>query len=312
MKILVLVESSKEGLRVPDLELLGYLEEKGSDVSAVAFGEKANLKDWPLNLKGGFYDEELTFYNPLAVAQILASFIKQESYSLIVSTASLKTKDFLPYLAASLASPYLNEVKSFSLTDEGTLTALKSLFSGKLVGQFEIQSFPAFLSIQALQLRGIWKKGGEGRSLPFSLPENPVQHLEFKKPEKPVKDLSEAQVIVSGGRGLAKPENFKLVEQLAEVLGGELGASRAVTDAGWQPYNRQIGQTGKTVAPKLYVACGISGAIQHLAGMQGSQVIVVINKDPEAPFFKKCSYGLVGDLFAIIPELIEALKQETS
>ena len=319
MRILVVIESTKKGLRTSDLNLLGFFEQKDFlELSALALGEKPEgwseepefLASLPLALKHVFFHEDLKFYNPKAYLAVLLSYLKDRDFDGILSSSSLKTKDYFPALVVSLKSPYLSDVQDIQFEGEDCIFT-KTLYSGKAKAQFKFskQSQPFVALFQANQLKGEFKKGGSFETFTCSLPDNPIKHMEFKTPEKKSQDLTEAEIIVSGGRGMQKPENFKILENLASTMGAVVGASRAVTDAGWQAYSQQVGQTGKTVSPKLYIACGISGAIQHLAGMQSSQVIVVINKDPSAPFFKKCSYGLVGDLFEIVPLLTKALKK---
>ena len=312
MKLLVIIHSEKSGLKVSDLNLLGFFEQKeGLEVSALALGEKPeSLSETPLALKHVFFHKSLGTYNPLGHSAVLKSYLEKNSFDFLVSTATLKTKDYFPYLTAHLKTQFLNEIQSLEIKNEKILVK-KTTYSGKAISEFECSSLkkPILCLFPANQLKGAYKKGQAFTNFECLLPENPIQHIGTKKPNKPIQDLSEAEIIVSGGRGMQKAENFKLLEELAETIGGVVGASRAVTDAGWQPYSRQVGQTGKTVSPKLYIACGISGAIQHLAGMQSSRVIVAINKDPSAPIFQKCSYGLVGDLFEIVPLLIKALKK---
>lgn len=312
MKILVLIESTAQGFRTSDLNLLGFFEQKESvEVLGLALGEKPeSLGEVPLALKSAFFHEDLKFYNPKAHLALLQAYLKDQKFDGLISSSSLKTKDYFPALAASLKSPYFSEVQDIQWSDTH-FRFKKTVYSGKALAEFELtkNSKPFVALFQANQLKGEFKKGGDFEILNVPLPENPIKHIEFKKPETKSQDLTEAEIIVSGGRGMQKPENFKILQELANTMGAVVGASRAVTDAGWQAYSQQVGQTGKTVSPKLYIACGISGAIQHLAGMQSSQVIVVINKDPSAPFFKKCTYGLVGDLFEIVPLLTKALKK---
>ena len=309
MKSLIFIDSSEEGFKKSDLDLLGFFEESGQDVVAVAMGVKPSSfspEKVPTHLKSVFFHEDLRHYYPLGFAQALKTVMEKEQPQWVFSTASLRTKDFFPWLAADLNYGFINEVTNIKW-EESKVLVTKPLYAGKALAEIEAEK--ACILVQANYMCGAFKTGGNPEEISFSLPQNPIIHQSFKIPEKKSKDLSEAEIIVSGGRGLQEPENFKMLEDLAGLLGGEVGASRAVTDAGWQPYSRQVGQTGKTVTPRLYMACGISGAIQHLAGMQNSQVIVAINKDSSAPIFKKCTYGLVGDLFELVPEMIKALQK---
>lgn len=338
MKALVVLNSSKSGLSLSDLKLLGFLEERGFDVCGLAIGEKPEESFHPpLHLKYTAFHPAFAYYNPEGLAFGVKPAIKEVSPHLVISSATLKTKDFFPYLAADLNAAFVNEVTAVSKERE-TWVLKKPLNAGKALGTFKVKS-PLVLALTSPnQLQGKWslldkedksvdqppnqgkrslldaslESSKEITEIPLSLPSTRLKHLSFKETVRQSRDLTEAEIIVSGGRGMGNGENFKILEELAEVLGAEVGASRAVTDAGWQPHSRQVGQTGKTVSPKLYIACGISGAIQHFAGMQSSRVIVAINKDNSAPIFKKCAYGLVGDLFVLVPKITKALKKVLS
>ena len=238
----------------------------------------------------------------------IATHVQQLSgATLVAGSASSITKDFFPRLAARLKAGMASDV--LAVVDAKQFK--RPMWAGNVVATVEMQSPIRLATIRATEFAGAEQKGGE---TPVTTVDAAVDASTFKarfvsrkevKSERP--DVTVADRVVSGGRGVKGPDGFKLVEQLADKLGAGVGASRAVCDAGWVGNELQIGQTGKVVAPKLYIAIGISGAIQHLAGMKGSKTIVAINKDAEAPIFQVADYGLVADLFAAVPEFIAAL-----
>ncbi len=218
-------------------------------------------------------------------------------------------KDLIPRVAAQFNSPCLTDVMELT-TDGAKLIAIKPVYSGKAVAKFEFESEMAFLTLRPNVFASSAEESTPAIEKLSLAPINiRAKVVETHAAEGSKKELTETPVIVSGGRGIKGPENWAVLQSLCDVLGAALGASRAVVDAGWIDHQHQVGQTGKTVSPQLYIACGISGAIQHLAGMSTSKVIVAINKDPEAPIFKIATYGLVGDCLEIIPKLTEEFRR---
>ena len=253
-------------------------------------------------------------YLPDVFAGVVAEAQASAGATHVFFSASAMGKDLAPRVAARLGAGLASDCTHLDV-EGGRLVATRPVFAGKAVQKVAFRSPVALASL---------------RPKVFALTEHrpgtdaPVEALAFdaaglsaakvtttgtSAATSGPADLTEADIIVSGGRGLKGPENFHLVESLAEALGATVGASRAVVDAGWRPHGEQVGQTGKTVSPKLYVAIGISGAIQHLAGMSSSRTIVAINKDADAPIFKVANYGIVGDAFEIVPAFVEAVKK---
>ena len=250
-------------------------------------------------------------YNAEALAALVAERAKA-GYRAVLFAASAQGKDLGPRVAAKLGVPIASDVLSVSLDGDATVVT-HYVYAGKIIATLKLSATPAVVSVRPGAITPAEAKGA-GRvetAAPVADPAaSRVVVTESIRGDTRKLDLADAPVIVSGGRGLKAAENFKLVEDLAAAFGNAaVGATRAVTDEGWRPHSDQIGQTGRLVSPELYIAVGISGAVQHLAGMRTSKTIVAINKDKEAPIFKVADYGIVGDVFEIVPALTEAIKE---
>lgn len=248
-------------------------------------------------------------------APIIEQVVKAGDFKVIVSPASSTGKDVLPRLSYRLEAGMASEVIGVSF-DDGKLNYLRPMFAGNVNGTVQIPTDIAVLTIRAPEFAATEPTDGASPIEKVALPaaEEVLSKIEFKGFEKSVSerpDLTEAAIVITGGRGLKAKENFKLMEDLADLLGGAVGATRAAVDAGFIHNDFQVGQTGKIVAPDVYFAFGVSGALQHVAGMKSSKVIVAINKDDEAPIFQVADYGIVGDLFTVVPELVEEIKKVT-
>ena len=241
----------------------------------------------------------------------LLAAVEREDPEVVLIAASARGRDIAPALAARMNCGIISDATSFAM-EQGKLNAVRPVYAGKAQVTVVPAGFPVVLSIRPNTFEPAEEREAKAEIVAIhpDIAGGQIRAVvtELLAPDVRTVDLTEADVIVSGGRGMKGPEHFHLIEELAAALGGVVGASRAVVDAGWRPHSEQVGQTGKTVSPKLYVACGISGAIQHLAGMSSSRCIVAINKDPEAPIFKVADYGIVGDVFDILPRLTAEVK----
>jgi electron transfer flavoprotein alpha subunit len=259
--------------------------------------------------------DALEEYSPEGYASVLVERVRQGGYAAVLLSASAVGRDLAPRLAALLDVPLATDVTAVEVA-EGRVVCERPIYSGKAFARVELDATPALVSIRPNAFPAVERQAA-GTVSSFTPAVDPASWrarvIERKQASGGALDVAEAHVIVSGGRGMKDPAQWHLLEALRDALGPgvALGASRAVVDAGWRPHGEQVGQTGKTVSPKLYVAVGISGAIQHLAGMRTAKTIVAINKDPDAPIFQVADYGIVGDLFEVLPRLtaeVRALK----
>jgi electron transfer flavoprotein alpha subunit len=292
--------------------------ELGTTASAAVLGHGVEalaneLASKQLDKVYAFEHELLKEYTPDAYCVALGQAIDQFHPNVILFPHTYQVRDFLPKLATARKRIAVSDVVGHRV-EGGRPILVRQLFQGKVNADVRLTGdFPHFASLQAGAYRADQVVEGTSTVEVFRPSISPAeirtkpQDL-FRESQRAV-DLGSADIIVSVGRGIKEADNIALVQQLADALGGELAASRPICDAGWLPMERQVGSSGQTVAPKLYLAVGISGAIQHLVGMKGSRTIVAINKDAEAPIFEVADYGIVGDLFQVVPELIDAVKK---
>lgn len=315
MKILVFAEHADGKGKKSAHEILSKAKELGATVVAACLG--ANVGDVASDLANYGASQVIVVdnpglekYNSVAYAKAFEAVVNEVQPNVVLASASPEAKDFLPRVSAKLKAGLASDCVDLSV-DGDKLVAKKPVYSGKAFAKVTFNS-PIQMATVRPNSFPIVEAGGsaESNNLSVDLGDTICPLVSEEQGSGSGKaDLTEAEKIVSGGRAMANAENFKILHELADQIGATVGASRAAVDSGYATHDMQVGQTGKVVNPVLYIAAGISGAIQHLAGMRTSKVIVAINKDPEAPIFSKADYGIVGDLFEVVPAITEELKK---
>jgi len=255
-------------------------------------------------------EPSLALFHPDYYREIALQAIRESQASVVLLPATSAGRDLAPRLAVHLKTGVATDCTQLEIQN-GDVVATRPAYAGKVLLKVRIVGSPKIATLRPNVFTAKEKATAavpEVKVLPFEKPGSKMTVKEFVAHGSKKADLTEASVIVSGGRGMGGPDNYKILEELAEAIGGVVGASRASVDAGWRPHSDQVGQTGRTVSPTIYIACGISGAIQHRVGMINSKVIVAINKDPDAPIFGFADYGIVGDVFQVVPALTRELR----
>jgi len=322
--ILVVLEQRAGVLHRMSLEALAAAQQFGAELHLPVFaavpghGVEAvaqTLAGYDIQKIHAIDHELLADYTPDGYTIALKQLIESHRAGYVIFPHTYQVRDFAPKLATALGRVMIGDVVGYRIdNDNGALVLVRQLFQGKINADVRFEGEPPyFASIQAGAFRADALRTGTA-SVATMTPDLQAEQIRtrplelFRESQRAV-DLGAAQIIVSVGRGIKEAANIPIVQKLADALGAELAGSRPVCDNGWLPMERQVGSSGQTVAPKLYLAVGISGAIQHLVGMKGSKTIVAINKDPEAPIFEVADYGIVGDLFEVVPAIVEALNK---
>jgi electron transfer flavoprotein alpha subunit len=304
-------------------ELLGIgkklADDLGTELSAVIFGASASdaqeLVKWGADKVYRSGNPIFEHFNDEPYSRLMTSLIRQYKPAVVLAGATPIGRSFFPRVAARIRTGLTADCTSLQIDKEtGNLLQIRPAFGGNIMATILCPHHrPQMATVRPrVMKRGQYEESRKGEIIELNA-DGLTSRTRVVESVKEVSDitvnLQEADMIVSGGRGLGDPKGFKIIEELAEVLGAAVGSSRACVDAGWVPYRHQVGQTGKTVCPKIYIACGISGAVQHLVGMQSSDIIIAINKNPDAPIFNVATYGIVGDLYEVIPLLIKKIKE---
>lgn len=324
--ILIYAEITRQGELAPVvLELANVAQDLaqklgGVEVNALAITHSTDNINHLLFQNNGFdkvyvvQDERLKNYSTEYYSKIAIDVINDIKPAIVLIGATTQGRDLAPRISSALNTGLTADCTSLDINEKGMLAATRPTFGGNLMATILCKNMPQMASVRPKVLKAACAPVVKDTQFIEIQPqidnvEKKVELVEFI-PNSQItgKRIDEAEVIVAGGKGLKSPEGFKLLEELANLLGGAVGASRAAVDAGWADHSIQVGQTGKTVMPKLYVACAISGAIQHTVGMNASEKIIAINKDPKAPIFSIADIGIVGDVYEIVPELIKQLK----
>lgn len=323
--VLIFAEHQDGKLKKTSLELASKAAElaakSGGQAEAVLIGNGIDalaneLAPYGIKKVTILQSPKLDKYNTIGYVNVLAGLVKELNPDILLATASPAGKDFFPRLAARLDTGLAADAVDLKIDGDGKLLATHPIYSGKALVDIKIPNSKPQMALIRPNSFGVGapQAGATAEVLKKDVDPGDVkaEMKELVKAASDKADLTEAEIIVSGGRAMKEAANFKILQELADVIGATVGASRAAVDSGYAPHDMQVGQTGKVVNPKLYLAFGISGAIQHLAGMRTSKVIVAVNKDPEAPIFQKADYGIVGDLFEIVPLLTAEFKRVLS
>ncbi|MFN5422819.1 MAG: electron transfer flavoprotein subunit alpha/FixB family protein [bacterium] len=315
MSILIFAEHSDGVIKKGSLEAISYGASLATQTGAEAYALVLGKTSAPLNELGAYGAKKVFHVSPdehfpsdtKSIAQIISTVMEQQQSEVLIFANTLTAKGVAPRVSVKIKAGLVTGAVALPQLDNGFVVK-KNVFSGKAFSDVKILTSKKIITLNQNAFE-IINTGGPAEvvALKMDMPASNVSVVQVNKTAGEI-PLAEAERVISGGRGLKGPENWGMVEELAKITGAATACSRAVADAHWRPHHEHVGQTGLAIAPNLYFAIGISGAIQHLAGVNRSKTIVVINKDPEAPFFKSADYGIVGDAFEVMPKIIQAVK----